>query len=128
MSITSGPMVPPYTGNSSVLSPPYVSFAAPLASMIPTFVLASIDASPFRLCSPKFLHDGPDPRVVRVGPPHDQVEKVIVGHREQTLQRLSFLGRGILRACPVLLENEVQLQQPPPASPLQPFEATRIHG
>src|SRR5689334_18818625 len=126
MSITSGPTVPPYTGNSIDLSPPYVSLAVPLASITPTFVLASIaDSLSAASSGPKFLDDDPDPGVARLRPAHHQVEQVIVRHREKALQRLQIPGlqRGLPR--PELLEHQVQLQQPSPAPPLQPLELSR---
>src|SRR5678809_681374 len=100
MSMTSGPIVPPYTGNSSVLSPPYVSFAVPLASIVPPFAFASIGCFSLsilpgltitrRLGGSKFFHHGPYFRVARLGSSHHQVEKVIVGHREEPLHRGHF--------------------------------------
>src|SRR6478672_308962 len=114
MSMTSGPMVPPYTGASSVL-PPASSFAFPLESIV--------SLSVGRSGGLEFLHQVPgvSGRGVRLA--HHQVEQVVVGEVQQLLERSRVLfrqPRAFTR--PEALEDDVQLQQPPAAAPLQPLK------
>src|SRR5215203_1053228 len=119
MSTTSGPMVPPYVGASSDLSPTTM-FALPFASIFTPLPAASR--------SPQFAEHASQ-FALRTGPSfHHQVQQVVVGHQQQPLERRSLRPIQLPpRARPETLEHQVQLQQPAPAAPLQALERAGLH-
>src|SRR6266851_6027433 len=118
MSNTSGPTVPRYTGRSSPLPPSSVS---------ETFPLASIMVRSWS-CGAQRLHHLPELRVPALRPSHHEVEEIVVRKLQQPFQRRRVvLAHSRSRLLPEPLEHNVQLEQPPPALPLQPLDPAVIH-
>src|SRR5438132_10252250 len=118
MSNTSGPTVPWYTGRSRLLPALYVSETFPLASII----VRSWS------CGAQRLHHLPELRVPALRPSHHEVEQVVVGKLQQPFQRRRIvLAQSRARFLPEPFEHNVQLEQPPPALPLQPLDRAVIH-
>src|SRR5436190_244372 len=122
MSITSGPMLPPYTGISRLPLPsPEFSVALPFASMVFRSLARASGG-------PQFAHQRYEVRLAGLGLSHHQVQQVVVGERQQLLERARLgLVHLLPRARPVTLEHEIQFQQPPSAAPLQPLQCLAPH-
>src|SRR4051794_36535472 len=121
MSITSGPIVPPYTGASSTL-PPASSLPLPFGSIV-------LSLSVGRSGGLEFLHQVPEVTRGGMRRSHHQLEQVVVGQQQQLLQRPPFrLAQAFALARPETREDDVQLQQPPAAAPLQPLQCFALHS
>src|SRR4051812_38171819 len=111
MSTTSGPIVPGRTGNSRVL--PSGSFSVAIFSAMVVLLVGP------SLWSAQVRYDVPQPRVVLVAAPGDDVPQLVIGQIQQRIERRHVL---ILQCGDDPLQNEVELEQPAPAFPLQPVE------
>src|SRR5512138_1461451 len=111
MSTTSGPSVPASTGKSSVL---------PSGSLR----VAVLSAMVFILGGAKARHDTGELRVVVVAAADHDVPEIVVGQLEKRVQ-----GRDVLIAQrgDDPLQNEIQLEAPSPALPLEPFAGQAVH-
>src|ERR1041385_3251088 len=120
MSTTSGPSVPPSTGKSSVLPSGSLRVAV-LSAMV---VILSGAESTRRGSGAQALHDTGKLRVVLVAAADRDVPEVVVGQIEERVQ-----GRDILifQYGDDPLQNEIQLEAPSPALPLEPFAGDAVH-
>src|SRR2546423_2629078 len=109
MSTTSGPVLPESTGNSSDF--PSGSFSVAFLSAM---------AFPLRRAQARdhFAQVG---RIV-IASPGDDVPQVVVGQLKQ-LAELGIVGM----AGDIAAEHDVELEQPPAASPLEPFTLHTVH-
>src|SRR5262245_29136502 len=110
MSTTSGPMLPPITGKSSVLPSGRVRLA--FLSMI----------SPIVPTGAKTRHDAAEFCLVSVAAPAHNVEQVVV------LQGQDFEQVPVpLIVLQVVLQHEIKLEQPSSAAPLDLLLLEAIH-
>src|SRR5438270_1648298 len=109
MSTTSGPVLPESTGNSSDF--PSGSFSVAFLSAM---------AFPLRRAQARD-HLAQVGRIV-IASPGDDVPQVVVGQIKQ-LAELSIVGM----AGDIAAEHDVELEQPPAASPLELFTLNTVH-
>src|ERR1051326_8777953 len=120
MSTTSGPSVPPSTGKSSVLPSGSLRVAV-LSAMV---VILSGAGRARHGGGAQALHDTGELRVEVFAAPCHDVPEVVVGQIEKRVQ-----GRNIriIQCGDDALHNEIQLEAPPPALPLEPIPGEAVH-
>ena len=75
---------------------------------------------------PQELQDGVKPSVRSGCAPHDQIQQIVIRKSEQFLESRQLFGIQAVEVPAVeLLQNKVQLQQPPPA---MPFDLAQFTG
>src|SRR5258706_12580457 len=114
MSMTSGPVLPESTGNSSDF--PSGSFRLAVLSVM---VFLSGGASG----GTQMRHDVLQVRLIAVAAARDDVPQVVVGQVEQLRQ-----VRVELSGAQVALQHDIELQQAAPAFPLEPFSLDAFHS
>src|SRR4051812_44298842 len=106
MSMTSGPVVPENTGNSSDLPSGSLREADLSAMVFPCIC--------FRLSGSEPRHYILEVGLVDFAAPGDDVPQVVVGQVEEGIQLVRLMARG-RRVLEVALQDNVQLQQASPA-------------
>src|SRR6266850_2136674 len=109
MSMTSGPRVPESTGKSSDLASG-------------SLMLAVLSAMAVPLGGAQARHDVLQVRWILLAAPRNDVPQIVVRHIEQFGQ-----VRVDVPALQVAFKHDVQLQQPAPALPLEPFPLDSLH-
>src|SRR4051812_9015020 len=110
MSMTSGPVLPESTGNSS-------DFPSG------NFRVAFLSAMVFLSGSAETRHDLLQVRLIIFAASRDDVPQVVVGQVEQFGQAgIGFPGPQ------VALQHDIELQQAAPAFPLEPFPLDAFHS
>src|SRR5881394_2633260 len=110
MSMTSGPVLPESTGNSS-------DFPSG------NFRVAFLSAMVFLSGGTQMRHDVLQVRLIVVAAARDDVPQVVVGQVEQLRQ-----VRVELSGAQVALQHDIELQQAAPAFPLEPFSLDAFHS
>src|SRR5207344_3359221 len=111
MSTTSGPIVPSSTGKSSILPSGSLSVAV-LSAMVVI------------LSGAKARHDAGELRVEVIAAADHDVPEIVVGKSEKRVQGSYIL---IAQCGDDPLQDEVQLEAPSPALPLEAFAGEAVH-
>src|SRR5438270_5989942 len=113
MSTTSGPVLPESTGNSSDF--PSGSFS-----------VAFLSAMAFPLRRAQARDHLPQVGRILIASPGDDVPQVVVGQL-QKFHQLGAVRRVFVKAREIAAEHDVELEQPPAASPLELFTLHTVH-